>query len=240
MTSPDNIEITINGGGTFGKWAPGLNYLEEVTYKIFKNQGFRIDLDIQKHGFYPKGGALVKCNLHSPKNKLKPLSLTELGNIDLIQGKIICTSQLKQKKVSERIKQSAENQLRKELKLDVNIEFKYVKALSPGVGLYLWADSETGACISSGTILGERNITSEHLGKIAANELIKYIRKEIPVDNYLSDQLIPFMGFVNEASRIKVLELTNHTRTNLELMRLFLKRNYKILNKKDYCIIELQ
>jgi len=240
FNSPDNIEITINGGGTFGKWAPGLNYLEEVTYKIFKNHGFRIDLDIQKHGFYPKGGALVKCILHSPKNKMKPLCLTELGAIDLIQGKIICSSQLKQKKVSERIKESAQKQLKKELKLDVKIDLNYVNALSPGVGLYLWADSETGACISSGTILGQRNITSEHLGKLAANELIKYIRKEIPVDNYLSDQLIPFMGFINERSQIKVHEVTNHTRTNLDLMRLFLKRKYKILKNKDYCIIELQ
>jgi RNA 3'-phosphate cyclase len=240
LNSPDKIEIIINGGGTFGKWAPGLNYLETVTYKIFKNQGFRIDLDIQKHGFYPKGGAFVKCTIHPPKNNTKPLFLTELGNIDLIQGKIICTSHLKQKKVSERIKQSVQNQLSKELKLDAKIDYEYVNALSSGVGLYLWATSENGACISSGTILGERNITSEHLGKIATNELVKYIRKEIPVDNYLSDQLIPFMGFVKESSRIKVLELTNHTKTNLELMKLFLERKYKIIKEKDGYIIELQ
>jgi RNA 3'-terminal phosphate cyclase len=112
--------------------------------------------------------------------------------------------------------------------------------LSPGLGLYLWANSETGASISSGTILGERNITSEHLGKLAANELIKYIKNEIPVDNYLSDQLIPFMAFVKETSRIKVLELTNHTKTNLELMKLFLKRNFRILKENNYFIIEIQ
>ncbi len=240
VNSPDNIEIIINGGGTFGKWAPGLNYLKEVTYKIFKKHGFRIDIDIQKHGFYPKGGALVKCTLHPLKNSVKPLCLTELGNIDLIQGKIISTTQLKQKKVGERIKESAQNQLKKELKIDVEIEYRYVNALSPGVGLYLWANSETGACISSGTILGERNITSEYLGKLAANELIKYIKKQIPVDNYLSDQLIPFMGFAKETSRIKVLELTNHSKTNLELMKLFLKRNYTIKKKKDHYIIEIQ
>jgi RNA 3'-phosphate cyclase len=53
----DKIKIIINGGGTFGKWAPSLNYLKYVTYNIFGNHGFTIDIDIQKHGFYPKGGA---------------------------------------------------------------------------------------------------------------------------------------------------------------------------------------
>ena len=84
-----------------------------------------------------------------------------------------------------------------------------------------------------------RGLNAEHLGKLAANELIIYIKKEIPVDNYLSDQLIPFMGFVEETSRIKVLELTNHTKTNLELIKLFLKRNFRILKENNHYIIEI-
>jgi len=94
FNQPEKIEIIINGGGTFGKWAPSLNYLKDVTYKIFRNYGFKMEIDIQKHGFYPKGGAHVKCILYPPKNKLKPILLTELGNIDLIQGEIISTTHI--------------------------------------------------------------------------------------------------------------------------------------------------
>ena len=36
LSLPENIEISILGGGTFGKWAPSLNYLKKVTYQIFK------------------------------------------------------------------------------------------------------------------------------------------------------------------------------------------------------------
>jgi len=237
---PDKIEVLINGGGTFGKWAPSLNYLQEVTYKIFRNYGLKIDIEIEKHGFYPKGGALVKCTISPPKNKIKPISLIELGKIDLIQGEIIITNQLRRNNIGERIKKSAIQQLKKNLKLNIKIDLKYVNSLSPGVGLSLWACSDTGAIISSGTVLGERNITSENLGKLAVNELLKYIKKDIPVDNYLSDQLIPFMGFIKETSRIKVLELTSHTRTNLELIRLFLNRNYSIKKENTHFIIEFQ
>jgi RNA 3'-phosphate cyclase len=235
---PEKIEINMKGGGTFGKWAPSLNYLQRVTYNIFKNHGFNIKIDIQKHGFYPKGGAAVKCTINPPKNSLKSLNLVELGVIDLIRGEIICTDHLSNKKVCERIKKSAEQRIAKQLHINVNIDYKYVQSLSPGVGLSLWAKSDTGAIISTGTILGERNISSENLGIIAADKLIKYIKNKIPVDNYLSDQLIPLMGVIKKPSRIKVLEITNHTKTNLELIKLFLNRNYKIKNEKSHSIIE--
>ena len=237
---PEKIEVFINGGGTFGKWAPSINYLKEVTYQIFKNHGFNIEIDIQKHGFYPKGGAMVKCTLYPPKNELKPILLTDLGKIDLIRGEIIISTQLKRNKVGERIKKSIINHLKKVLESDNKIDFKYVNSLSPGVGLSLWACSDTGAIISSGTILGERNITSENLGKLAVNELSKYIKNKVPFDNYLSDQLIPIMGFVEKPSRIKVLEITSHTKTNLELIKLFLQRNYLIKKEKTNFIIEFQ
>ncbi len=238
LKKPEKIEIFINGGGTFGKYSPSLNYLRQITYKIFRSHGFNIDVDIQKHGFYPKGGAIVKCTIYPPKSNIKSLNLTELGNISLIEGEIISTNHLISKKVCERIKKSATLRINKQLGLDVKINFKYVNSLSPGVGLTLWAYSDTNALISSGTILGERNITSEDLGIIAADKIITYIKNKIPVDNYLSDQLIPFMGFIKEPSSIKVLEVTNHTKTNLELVKLFLKRNYKVKNEKTHFIIE--
>lgn len=239
FNKPEKIEILINGGGTFGKWAPSLNYLKEVTYQIFRNHGYDIDINIQKHGFYPKGGAIVNCTLYPPKDKLKPISLTELGKIDLIRGEIIITNQLRKNKVGERIRTSVLKHLKKNLDCNFKIDYNYVHSLSPGVGLSLWASSDTGAFISSGTILGERNITSEKLGELAANELLKYIKNGIPIDNYLSDQLIPFMGFVKDPSRIKVLKITSHTKTNLELIKLFLNRNYLIKKENTHFIIEL-
>ncbi|MFX1370430.1 MAG: RNA 3'-terminal phosphate cyclase [Promethearchaeota archaeon] len=240
LKEPEKIELFINGGGTFGKWAPSLNYLKNVTYQIFQNHGFNIEINIEKHGFYPKGGAIVKCTLYPPKNNLKPILLTKIGEITKIRGEIIITNQLRRSKIGERIKLSVINQLNKVLDCDFKIDIIYVESLSSGVGLSLWTHSDTGAIISSGTILGERSITSEKLGKIAANEILKYIKNAIPVDNYLSDQLIPFMGFLKKPSKMKVLELTSHTKTNLELIKLFLNRNYHIKPENTHCIIKFQ
>ncbi|MFX1532234.1 MAG: RNA 3'-terminal phosphate cyclase, partial [Promethearchaeota archaeon] len=222
------------------KWAPSLNYLREVTYKIFKRSGLKINIEIQKHGFYPKGGARILCNIIPSKKDLKPINLTELGNIDLIQGEIIITKQLMRNRdnIGTRIRKSIQQQLKRNLKIETNIEFVWVDSTSPGVGLSLWAQSDTGAIISTGTILGERNIRSEDLGKLAANEITKYIKDGIPVDNFLSDQLIPLMAYVKKPSKIKVQQITSHTQTNLELVKLFTPRNYNITKENNYYIIE--
>ncbi len=238
LSAPYKIEIKILGGGSYGKWAPGLNYLREVPYQIFKKVGLNIGIEVQKHGFYPKGGAIVKCTIKSSKNKIDPILLTELGNVKLVQGEIIITNQLKGKNIGARIKKTVQEHLKKNLKVDIEINYKHVNSLSPGVGLLLWARSDTGAIISTGTLIGEKKISAENLGKIAANSMINYIKNKIPVDNYLSDQLIPIMGYANEPSKIKVQKITNHTKTNLKLTKLFVNRNYKIIKEKNHYIIE--
>ena len=238
----EKIEIFIKGGGTFGKWAPSINYLKEVTYKLFERSGLKIDVDILKHGFYPKGGAQLKCVIHPSKEILKPINLIELGNIDLIQGEIIITNHLRRNRdnIGSRIRKSIQQQLRRNLNYETDIKYTWVDSISPGVGVSLWAQSDTGVIISTGTFLGEKKLSSEKLGYIVAQEMLNYLRNEIPVDKYLSDQLIPLMGYVKKPSSIKVSEITSHTRTNLELIKLFTNREYKTAKHENYHLINFQ
>jgi RNA 3'-phosphate cyclase len=237
---PDPIEITIDGGGTHGKWAPSLNYLRNVTYRIFKRSGLTIKVNIDKYGFYPKGGAQTRFTIFLTEDNLKSINYTELGNIDLINGDIILTNHFKNKpnNIGNRIKKVLNSELRNSLKFETNIRYHWVNSMSPGVGLSLWALSDTNAIISTGTILGERNISSENLGKLSVREISKYIENDIPIDNYLSDQLIPLMTYIKSPSRIKVLEITNHAKTNLEIGKMFTNRKYKISKEKNCSFIE--
>jgi RNA 3'-terminal phosphate cyclase (ATP)/RNA 3'-terminal phosphate cyclase (GTP) len=237
----DKIEISLSGGGTFGKWAPSLNYLQEVTYRLFQRYGLKIELKIFKHGFYPKGGAKIMCTIYPSKRALNPINLTELGSIKFIQGDIVITNQLRRPRdnIGTRIRKSIQQEIKQKLNIETNIKVHWVESTSPGVGLSLWSHSDTNAIISTGTILGERNIRSEDLGLMAANEIIKYIKNDIPVDNYLSDQLTPLMACTKGPSRIKVLQITNHTKTNLKLIKLFTKKEHQIIKEKGHYIIEI-
>ncbi|MFW9930940.1 MAG: RNA 3'-terminal phosphate cyclase [Candidatus Thorarchaeota archaeon] len=234
------IHISINGGATFGKWAPSINYLEHVVYPIFKKSGLNLNIKTLKQGFYPKGGAMIQCSIEQPKEDLYPLNLTTLGEIDIIHGEIIIANQLKQNKsnIPQRIKNSVTSELKGKFAYELVLKEKWVDSLSPGVGLCLWTESNNNACISSGTILGERNLSSEQLGKIAATSILKYIKHDIPIDNYLSDQLIPLIAYINKPSKIRVLEITNHTKTNLELVKRFSKRHYEIRKEENTFFID--
>jgi RNA 3'-terminal phosphate cyclase (ATP)/RNA 3'-terminal phosphate cyclase (GTP) len=240
LKSHEKILLKINGGATFGKWAPSINYLEHVTYPLFKKSGLNIEINTLKQGFYPKGGAQTLCSIKLPEKKLDSLNLTTLGDIESIHGEIIITNQLKQYKsnIPQRIKNSISSVLKGKNEYDLDLIEKWVDSLSPGVGLCLWANSNNNTYISSGTLLGERKLSSEQLGKMAIKSILKYINNDVPVDNYLSDQLIPLIAYIGQPSTIKILELTNHTKTNLELIRRFTKRVYKIRKKENAIFIE--
>ena len=238
LKASNKISLDLNGGGTYGKWAPSIDYLIDLTFNFYKFAGLNIDVNILRHGFYPKGGAQVKCSLSKLNQSIAPIKLNFLGNIEAIKGKLIITSQLRGKSnIIERIKRTISKEL-KSINHELDIKHKWVDSYSPGVGIHLQAYSDTGAIISSGTILGDRNISSEKLGLNASKELIKYIKNDIPVDNYLSDQLIPLIAYAEGHSSIKVLEITDHTKTNLELIKLFNDREYFITNEKSGYRIE--
>jgi len=178
----------------------------------------------------------VNCHIYPPPKTLKPINLTELGNVERIHGDIIITNQLRRNRdnIGTRIRKAIQQRLKRDLNIETDIKFTWVDSISSGVGVSLWAQSDTGTIVSTGTILGEKRLSSEQLGNIAAKEMIKYIQNEIPVDNYLSDQLIPLMAYIGQKSCIKVSEITNHTRTNLELTKRFTKKDYEIVKFSNY------
>ena len=234
----ENIKLNLYGGGTFGKWAPSINYLMDLTYRVFKSAGLSIDIKIQRQGFYPKGGARIECSISKVKESITPITLDHLGNIKVIKGTIIITSDLKDRnRIPERIKKVISAEL-KSINGELDLQHEWVDSFSPGVGLHLHAHSDTGAIISTGTLLGDKNTSSEKLGFNASRMLIKYIENDIPVDNYLSDQLIPLMAYAKGKSSIKVHEITNHTKTNIELIRIFNRSEFSISQEKRGYLIQ--
>ena len=238
LKSTEKISLNLFGGGTFGKWAPSINYLIDLTYPIFKSSGLKIDIKVLRHGFYPKGGAKVQCSISKVTKSIAPIRFNHLGNIDSIKGKIIITSNLKGKnRIPERIKKVISDELNS-INYESDLQIEWVESYSSGVGLHLYAHSDTGAIISTGTLLGDTKTSSEKLGFNASRKLIKYIENDIPVDNYLSDQLIPLMAYAKGQSSIRVDEITNHTKTNLELIHLFNERKFSISKNNSAYLIE--
>ena len=221
-----NIILNIEGGATFGLWAPTLPYLEHITIPQLAKMGYEVKIGLKRHGFYPKGGAKVTFTL-KPCSKLKPIRLTDFGNIIEIGGISLASYHLKKADVALRQAKAAETVILNSLKIKPEIKSDYTDALNPGSGICLWVKTDAGVLLGS-DIIGEKGKASEIIGKDCAKYLCEIVNKKATVDGYFSDQIIPYMALADGSSTIKPSELTEHTRTNIWLCEKFLGKKFVI------------
>ncbi|MFX1298842.1 MAG: RNA 3'-terminal phosphate cyclase [Promethearchaeota archaeon] len=224
--APGRITINIEGGATFGLWAPTLPYLEHVTIPQLSNMGYAIQVDLNRHGFYPKGGARITFELN-PVSKLEPIKLKDFGEIINIDGISIASYHLKNKNVAKRQAKAAKGVINKVLGINPTIKTEYVDVLNPGSGICLWLNTSSGVILGS-DIIGEKGKPSEKIGTACARYLCEITQAKVTVDKFLSDQIIPFMALAQGKSAIIAREVTDHCKTNIWLMEKFIERKFSV------------
>ncbi|MCX7824909.1 MAG: hypothetical protein N2689_05065 [Verrucomicrobiae bacterium] len=63
LTAPHPLTLAIQGGATFGLWAPPSPYVDRVLAPMLERFGRRLSLRVDRHGFYPQGGARTSVKL---------------------------------------------------------------------------------------------------------------------------------------------------------------------------------
>ncbi|MEE9406300.1 MAG: RNA 3'-terminal phosphate cyclase [Candidatus Aenigmarchaeota archaeon] len=212
------VTVHIKGGATFGKWSPPVPYTQNVLIPILEKMGYKAEIKINRHGFYPKGGADVTMTIQ-PFRDLKPLKLLKVGKVKEIEGMSIASTHLQKARVAERQAQAAATVL-KQKGLKGKITPHYVDSVCPGSGITLWAKMSDGSVIGADG-LGERGKPSEKVGKEAATKLLSALRSGTAVDPHLSDQILPMMAFAPGTSSILVPEVTMHAKTNMWVIQKF-------------------
>jgi len=217
-------------GGTDGKWQMPFDYFNEVFIPRI-NEYADIDVKLFKRGYYPKGGGKIEININ-PKYKFddlpnKPIMLLEQGELLQIKGTSHASKDLEKASVSERQAKIAESLL-KGYNVPINIRTEYHDTLNPGSGIVLWAKFENTILGSDG--LGEIRKKAELVGEEAAKGLIKEIDSKASVDSHLEDNILPFMALFG--GKIRVPELTNHTKTNIYVTENFLDVKFKVDEKE--------
>ncbi len=211
-----DVELDIIGG-TAGLGAPPIEYLQYVTFPIISKLGItRPEIEIIKHGFYPRGGGRVKIRFY-PTNELKAIKLTERGDVRSIYG-ISIVGKLPTH-VAERQAKAAEEYF-KQKGFDVDIKRQTVQTLSAGTSITLWAECEHS--VLGADNLGKLRVPAETIGNRAANELLDSIKSRAALDKHMADQIIPFIALANGKSEIKVEKITDHCQINMKVVEKFL------------------
>ncbi|MHA1912036.1 MAG: RNA 3'-terminal phosphate cyclase [Candidatus Kariarchaeaceae archaeon] len=228
LNSSEEITLYVEGGATYGKWAPPVTYLQNVTYKILKETGLHVEVNVRREGFFPKGGAKAQLTIF-PRVKSTPLELLPLEKTEWdLNGEIIVSTELVRKQVGERIKKmitklAANTNITLE-KLDISV----VDSISAGCGVSLWAtiSGQKLPIIGSG-LPGERGMSSEKLGKLSFNQLKAEIDAGSPIDEYALDQILLPIA-IDGDFEIYTRTVSDHMLTNITIIERFLGPTFKL------------
>lgn len=224
LFSKNKCTFTITGG-TDVKWSPPIDYFRFIYLPLLKKMGVRVKVQLMKRGYYPKGGGEVTAEIE-PVKELKSILLTEIGEIKGIKG-VVYTSHLPDH-VAQRMRDAALKKL--DRYADVKIELERCDlSLGPGTGIVLWA--ETDFTVLGANYLGEVGIRAEEVGERAAKELMEEIDAEVTLDVHAADQMLPYMALAQKTSRFLTREISDHTKTNMWLIRQFLDVDFNTERK---------
>lgn len=220
------MNIDVNGGATFGKWAPTLPYVKKVFLPVVEKTGYNAQIKIDRHGFYPKGGAKVSFKIRNIY-EFEPVDILERGGLKEIRGVSIASEHLRDAKVAKRQAESAERML-EDKGYSSDIDYRYVNADNPGSGITLWAKFEN-TVIGSDSV-GEKGKRSEKVGNEASDELLRSLESNAPLDKYMADHILPCLALASRKgrSRINVEEVTDHCETNMWIIEKFMDVNFEI------------
>ena len=211
--------MSIKGGGTWGKWAPPVEYLSRVFFPLL---GEKSTIKIVKDGLYPKGGADVEVGLKPLK--ARPFELADHGGLKEISVLSIASTNLQRQNVAERQADGAARALAERLSAELAVETKYVDTFSTGSGILLVANCANS--LLGADCLGELGRAAEQVGKDAAHMLLNEFSRGA-VDRHAADMLLPYMALAGKGS-LKVSEITDHVIANAAVIERFLPGKFVI------------
>lgn len=224
IMSDESIEIEVKGG-TDVRWSPPYDYFQNVFLGNLKKMGVDIESKLVKRGHYPKGGGKVKVKVQS--GGLNDLKTEE--NIDVVEGIAFVTNLPDH--IAQRMKKRALKEL---IEYDTSISIETYQSASAGTAITLWTGGDR---IIGNGILGEKGVPAEKIGKEAAEGLINDIEDGMDLDIWCADQLIPYLGMIDQSGELRVRESTGHLKTNVWLVNQFVDKKIKLKESNGYVSI---
>ena len=214
MHSPDTVRIKISGG-TDVSWSPTIDYMRFVTLFALSKMGYDCSIDLVRRGYYPRGDGCVEAIIAPAKLRRAEF---ETNICPVIQG--ISHSSRLPMHVVQRQASTAQKLLQHE-GFDTRIAIETKDEASTGSGLTLWCGN------MGGSALGKPGFAAEKVGNLAADVILSELTSKAGVDEYLADQLIPYMALAG-GGLFTTRNISLHTKTNIWVTEQFLDVKFNI------------
>lgn len=210
---PSNLLLT---GGTHVPWSPPAPYVSHVFLPMVKRMGLEADWQLERGGFYPKGGGRVYVAVQ-PVTQLSSINVTNRGALVAIRGMSAVA------KLPRRIAERQADRIRcrvSDAGYTIDVDIAELDAPCPGDTVVLWTEFErTRAGFGA---LGERGKPAERVADEAVDALLDFLAGDAATEGYLADQLAVFMAMANGRSVLTTARVSRHLLTNLWTIRQFL------------------
>jgi RNA 3'-terminal phosphate cyclase (ATP) len=209
--APSRLRIE---GGTHNPFAPPFDFIERVFLPVLRRMGAEVDARIERAGFHPAGGGQIEVDIR-PIRALQPIALEERGPIATRRATALFANL--PASVARRELEVVQGRLGlEESELQIREE---KSSIGPGNALLIEIGFESGTEIVSA--FGERGVRAESVAERAVREYRRFVAAGAPVGRRLADQLIVPLALAG-AGRFRTQPLSEHTRTNIEVVRRFI------------------
>lgn len=228
MIGSQNSSIEIEGG-THNSAAPPYDYLDQVYLPILHQMGPKFHSAIHAWGFYPAGGGKIKIEIQ-PTAELRGLSLIEsegtpVGTVTAVVSRLPISIAERE---TETIRRKAGWQ-RKQCQ-------ERLIETSPGPGNVVMIRWQWSNLAEIFTGFGRLGRSAEQVALDAWKEAKAYLVNQVPVGEYLCDQLLLPLGLAamqGNESQFRTGPLSQHAETHIELLQKFLEIEISVLHPSD-------
>jgi RNA 3'-terminal phosphate cyclase (ATP) len=204
-------------GGTHNPLAPSATYVQHTLPQVLAQTGGRVTLELERHGFYPAGGGVVRVAIE-PTPALKPLRLTERGA--LLSAHATCLHAGVPKTVAQR----ELDELAKQLGWQPAQLHNRALRQNEGPGNALTAVLQYEGITDAFTAFGERSVSAEQVARTVVAQVRDYQASTAPVGENLADQLMLPLALAGAAGvgEYRATVISEHTRSNAAVIEAFL------------------
>lgn len=230
LTLRDKSTLTLEGG-THNPFAPPFDFLERSFLPLINRMGPRVDVTLQRYGFYPAGGGQFTVGIE-PAAVLLPIDLTEQGEI---------TRRCVRAVVAGLPRSIAERELdtvRKRFAWPDEVFSIEEVHNSRGPGNVVFIELHRKNVTEIVTGFGEAGLPAEQVAERAVKLTRLYLASTAPAGCYLADQLLLPMALAG-GGRFRTMQPSRHAVTNIDIIRKFLAVPITVEQDGDTWLVEV-
>lgn len=223
----DGASRLVIEGGTHNMQAPPFDFLEKTFIPLLNRLGPKIELKLERYGFYPAGGGRFTVEIN-PCLAVSPAQWTERDEIEHRHGVAIVAN------LPRSIAQREVDTLRHMLGWGPEC-FEIIETEhTAGPGNVVMVGVGTPSITEVFTGFGRLGASAEHVASEAAGAVRSYLSSEAFAGEYLADQLLLPLALARGGS-FTTTKITLHAQTNMRVIESFLPVTFST-QKNERCV----